>query len=355
MALDPYFDEMYRARRHDMIVQARSMVTGSLSKLVPLRRPATLDPVDAAQRAKAAARRKTPGWQRRNAKAWDTKLFGRVGVPGPEVPTEDHTIEVPGFLEVRVRVYRPLTDAAGLRPAVLAFFGGSFQLGGLDWTSIDAAFRSRTADSGVVTVAVDYALAPEHRYPAAVEQGYAALHWLAENAAELGVDPDRIAVNGTSSGGNIAAAVTLLNRARAWHPLALQLLEVPALDLTGGHIDKRPLREMKIPLLMARRELVAVANAYLKDRSLAHRATASPLLADHHRGLPPAVVLTAEYDVLRGDGAAYGTALRESGVDASVVEYKGATHDAAMFRGVVPLAERWHRDVVAALGTLHTL
>lgn len=160
-------------------------------------------------------------------------------------------------------------------------------------------------------------------------------------------------MNGTSSGGNIAAAVTLLNRARAWHPLVLQLLEVPALDLTGKHIDLQPLRQMRIPLLLARRELVAVATAYLSDRSLARRPTASPLLAPHHRGLPPAVILTAEYDALRGDGEAYGVALRASGVDASVVEYKGATHEAAMYRAVVPLAERWHRDVVATLRTLH--
>ncbi|RLQ84693.1 alpha/beta hydrolase [Mycetocola zhadangensis] len=304
------------------------------------------------------AKRKTPAWKRRNAEKWDTKLFGRVGLTPPDVDITDHTVPVDGYPSVRVRVYRPLdeTDATPQQsklPAVLAFFGGSFQLGGVEYTSIDATFRSRTADARVIHVAVDYALAPEHRYPTQIEQGYAALRWLVANANDLGIDAERIGINGTSSGGNIAASVTLLNRDRFGHPLKLQILEVPVTDLTGKSIDMDPIREMRIPRFLARRELVQVVDAYLGDRSQATEPYASPARAVTHRGLPPAVVFTAEYDALRRDGEAYAAALRASGVEASAVRYQGATHEAAMYTKVVPLARRWHADVVTALRRLH--
>ena len=196
-------------------------------------------------------------------------------------------------------------------------------------------------------------MAPEHRYPTQIEQGYAALCWLFENAHELGVDAHRIGINGTSSGGNIAASVTLLNRDRLGHPLKLQVLEVPVTDLTGKSIDMDPIREMRIPRFLARRELVQVVDAYLGDRSRASEPYASPARAVTHRGLPPAVIFTAEYDALRRDGEAYASALRRSGIEASAVRYQGATHEAAMYTKVVPLARRWHADVVTALRMLH--
>jgi acetyl esterase len=393
--LDPYFRAMYLARRRDMIIETRSILVGFLtstvSKVFPWRRgaakPALVKtttqtvgtnaagtavagaeashstPAAAAPKtpftAEERAKRKTPAWKRRNAQKWDTKLYDRVGLAPPEVEVTDHRVDVPGHPAVRVRAYRPLGDATGngrpepLLPAVLAFFGGSFQLGGVDYTSIDATYRSRTADARVVHVAVDYALAPEHRYPTQVEQGYAALAWLVENAQRLGIDPDRIGITGISSGGNIAASVTLVNRDRAGHPLKLQVLEVPVTDLTGKSIDMAPVREMRIPRLLAHRELVQVAEAYLGDRTRAKEPYASPARALTHRGLPPAWIFTAEYDALRLDGEGYAAILRASGVDASAVRYLGATHEAAIYTKVVPLARRWHADVVTALRILH--
>ena len=378
-----------------MIAEARGMVagmlTGALSHLAPWRRR-TVAPALARAEAQTVgttaagtatagaeashsrpsgprpqlspeerAKRKTPAWKRRNAQKWDTKLYGQVGIAPPEVAITDYRVDVARYPAVRVRVYRPLdgtgpeaTSPAAPLPAVLAFFGGSFQLGGVEYTSVDAAFRTRTAESRVVHVAVDYALAPEHKYPTQIEQGYAALEWLVASAAELGIDPDRIGITGTSSGGNIAAAVTLVNRDRAGHPLRLQVLEVPAMDLTGKTIDMDPIREMRIPRFLARREMVLVVKAYLGDRARASQPYASPLRARHHRGLPPAYILTSEYDALRRGGEAYAAALRASGVEASAVRYQGATHEAAMYTKVVPLARRWHADVIAALRTLHS-
>ena len=158
---------------------------------------------------------------------------------------------------------------------------------------------------------------------------------------------------GTSAGANLAAAVTLVNRDRGRRPLRLQVLEVPVVDLTGGHLDLRATRALGIPRFIALRELRSVARTYLADPRQAREPYASPLLAASLEGLPPAVILTAEYDPLRGDGEAYGAALRRAGVDASVVRYLGVTHDTPIFTAALPAARRWHDDVVAALRRLH--
>ncbi|RLP74559.1 alpha/beta hydrolase [Mycetocola tolaasinivorans] len=297
--------------------------------------------------------RYSPAGEQRNALLWDRKLHGRVGLDGPELTTREFVIPTSGFPDVRVRLYLPDTPApTGGFPAVLAFFGGAFHVGGIDYTSVDAGYRRRTRDSGVAHVAVDYALAPIHRFPTPVEQGYAALDWLVAHAPELGLDPARLGITGTSSGGNIAAALTILNRERAHHPLRLQLLEVPSLDLTGKHVDFAPLREMRVPRLLLARELRRIRGRYLAHPDQARTALASPLLAPDLAGLPPAHILTAEYDTLRGDGAAYARALRLAGVPASAIQFGGATHDAIMYTAAVPLAEHWHLHAVAILRTL---
>jgi acetyl esterase len=320
---------------------------------------------DATPARKRAAQKKKPtrAGHRKAAIAWDRKELAAVGRPGPDVRIVEHTVPVSGYPDVRVRVYYPelAAEFAGgvppvdraLVPATLAFYGGGFRIGGIDYPTTDAGFRLRAIDAGVAVVAVDYALAPEHKFPTAVEQGHAALDWLVREAVGLGIDADRLAISGISAGGNIAAAVTLLNRDRGRVPLRLQLLEVPVVDLTGRHIDLGPVRAMGVPTFLAVREMRSVARTYLRDLSEARKPLASPLLADSHAGLPPAHILTAEYDALRGEGAAYGAALRAAGVEATVVRYLGMTHDTPVFLGAVPAAMRWHRDVVSALRTLH--
>ena len=175
----------------------------------------------------------------------------------------EHQVEVPGYPSVRVRIYYPTSSAMLPMPAVLAFFGGAFRIGGIDYPTTDAANRRRAVDAHVAIAAVDYALAPEHRYPVQVEQGYAALVWLFDRAEELGVDASRIGLLGTSAGGNLAAAVALVNRDRAGLPVRLQLLEVPVVDLTGGHLDLGATRGLGIPRPLAVRELRSVARTYL--------------------------------------------------------------------------------------------
>ncbi|GAA1955773.1 alpha/beta hydrolase [Microbacterium deminutum] len=371
MPLDPFFDERLRLHRKYLFDQALSTVRTRLATLTrflrtpsapvegtpaeaPVARP---DRAERAAKAQASAalgpRARARARHRRSALAWDRSELRTVGTPGPEVRTVEHQVEVPGHPTVRVRIYYPDVVGHAPVPAVLAFFGGAFRIGGIDYPTTDAAFRRRTVDAHVAVAAVDYSLAPEHRYPVQVEQAYAALLWLFGNAPELAIDPMRIGVLGISAGGNIAATVALMNRDRAGLPLRLQILEVPVVDLTGHHLDLRAVRGLGIPRPLALRELRSVALTYLPHPDDGLEPYASPLRAASHEGLPPAVILTAEYDPLRGDGDAYGYALRRAGVDASVVRYQGVTHDVAIFTAALPAARRWHDDVVAALRRLH--
>jgi acetyl esterase len=369
MPLDPIFVERARTHRAYLISSALEQAKAFFlrPKTTTVKRPqptpgTTPEPGRPNPSAKTTAkattaaprRKKTRKQHRKAALNWDKKELAMVGVPGPALRIEEHTVPVTGFPDVRVRLYYPPGSDAGTPvPAVLSCFGGAFRIGGIDYPTTDAGFRRRAADAGVVIAAVDYALAPEHRYPTQLEQAHAALAWLFTEATTVGVDAERIAVAGVSAGGSIAAALTLVNRERGRRPIRLQLLEVPVTDLTGGHIDLRPVREMGIPRFFAIKELRSVAKTYLLDRRQAKEPHASPLLARSHADLPRAIILTAEYDPLRGDGAAYLAALRADGVDASGVLYLGATHDTPIFGGVLPAARRWHDDVVTALRSLH--
>ncbi|MFE7845622.1 alpha/beta hydrolase fold domain-containing protein [Microbacterium sp. NPDC057407] len=364
MPLDPFFEERLRVHRRYLFDQALGSVRKRLTALwpfgrapVPAPRPASgpaSAPTSAGAKTKKPKRALTPREKhRRAALAWDRAELQNVGTPGPDIRTTEHTVEVAGRPPVRVRIYHPPGGDEKPTPAVLAFFGGAFRIGGIDYPTTDAAFRRRAVDAEVAVVAVDYALAPEHRYPTQVEQGYAALRWLFEHATDLGIDRDRIGLLGTSAGAGLAAAVTLMNRDGAGLPLRLQVLEVPVVDLTGGSLDLRATRALRIPRFLVLRELRSVARTYLPGRRSARDAYASPLRAASHAGLPPAVILTAEFDPLRGDGDAYAAALRRAGVDASAVRYLGVTHDTPIFTRVLPAARRWHDDVVAALRRLH--
>lgn len=360
MPLDPFFAERLRVHRRYLLGQALGTARTRLRSLWPFareaagaapERPSTPATRPAAPARPSPARRRAK--HRRAALAWDRTELETVGTPGPDVRTAEHVVAVPGFPDVRVRIYYPTDDYAAVVPACLTFFGGAFRIGGIDYPTTDAANRRRAFDSGVAMVAVDYALAPEHRYPTQVEQAHAALVWLFDRAGELGIDSERIAVAGTSAGACISAALSLVNLDRTALPIRLQVLEVPVTDLTGRHLDLRATRAMRIPTFIALRELRSVARTYLPSRRLAREPYASPLRAASHEGLPPAVILTAEYDPLRGDGIAYAAALRRAGVEASAVQYLGVTHDTAIFTRVLPAAQRWHADVVAALRRLH--
>ncbi|GAA2361557.1 alpha/beta hydrolase [Saccharopolyspora halophila] len=254
---------------------------------------------------------------------------GAAARPQQEVAdVEDR--EIPGSAGVRVpvRVYWPFGRAAEPRPVVVYFHGGGWVLGDLD--SHDGVARAMANEVGAIVVSVDYRLAPEHRYPAAVEDAYSATVWAAENAASLGGDPARLAVAGDSAGGNLAAVAALLCVERGTPGLAFQLLIYP---VTDHDFDTRSYLESDADCVLTRRHMMWFWDQYAPDRELREHPHAAPLRADDLTGLPPAHVLTVGMDPLCDEGRAYAERLRASGVPTS------AQHCDGLFHGFLPGAE----------------
>jgi len=229
-------------------------------------------------------------------------------------------------------------------------------MGGIDWVGLDAMFCARAAEAGIIVIAGEHSLAPEVQYPAQPEQCWSIFEWAVGHAKALGGDPARLAIGGASAGGNLAAAVALMNRDRNQHPIRLQILEVPTVDLRRKYLDPQALSRIMSASLLRLLMWRPLARDYLGDRRLAEisrQPYASPLLARNHAGLPPALILTAEFDPLRGDGEAYARALTASGVPATCVRYVGQSHGSGAYRNRNPAADHANRQVIATLRTLH--
>ncbi len=187
----------------------------------------------------------------------------------------------------------------------------------------DAACRTLANVAGCVVVSVDYRLAPENKFPAAVEDCYAATRWVAENATALGGDPARLAVCGASAGGNMAAVVPLMARDRGTPSLVYQVLLYPVIDYG---CDTPSYSENREGYFLTKADMVRFWNYYLQSRSDGENPYASPLRAKDLHGLPPALVITAEFDPLRDEGANYATRLSEAGVSATCMRQDGQIH-----------------------------
>ncbi len=222
--------------------------------------------------------------------------------------------------EIPVRVYIP--RQAEVLPVLVYFHGGGWVLGDLD--SVDSLCRSLANAANCVVVSVNYRLAPEHKFPAAVEDAYSATKWIADNATGLNGDPGRIAVGGDSAGGNLAAAVSLMARDEHSPPLVFQLLIYPA---TNHAFDTASYHENAEGYWLSKDDMKWFWNHYLRDEEDGRNPYASPLRAGDLRSLPPAFVITAEFDPLRDEGEAYAARLRECGVPVKVTRYDGMIHD----------------------------
>jgi acetyl esterase/lipase len=247
-------------------------------------------------------------------------LFGKVA---PGVVVSDRRIPGPEA-DIPVRVYTPAGAPAGSRPLVVYYHGGGFVFGYLrmgDWLCGQVA-----SSVGAVVVSVDYRLAPVHRFPAAVEDSYAALSWAAAAADELGAGGP-LGVMGESAGGTLSAVMCLLARDRGGPAISHQALIYPATDMTVQRADVR------MPFLSSD-EMTAYRRMYLGPDGDPANPWASPLLASDHAKLPPALIQVAEHDPLRDDGMRYAAALRAAGVPVRVTEYVGMPHGFMNFPGL---------------------
>lgn len=254
---------------------------------------------------------------------------------------EDSAFGGPGG-EIGIRVYRPSDDAP--LPAVVFFHGGGWVLCDLD--SHDPICRRISKETGSIVVSVDYRRAPEHRFPAAVEDSYAAVAHLVDHAGELGIDPVRVAVAGDSAGGNLAAAAALMARDRGGPELAFQLLVYP---ITDHDFDTPSYRANSDGYYVTRAAMQWYWKQYLGHDGDADSPYASPLRCADLEGLPPALIITAEHDPLRDEGRRYAERLRDAGVAAALRDYPGMFHGFFTLGSMLPEARAANREAFEAL------
>ncbi len=260
----------------------------------------------------------------------------------PETPANAEDRRIPGPAgEVGVRVYRP--EAAEMLPIVVFLHGGGWVIGDIE--SHDAVCHQLATRVPAVVVSVDYRLAPEHRYPAALEDCYAATLWAHRHAGELGADAHRMAVAGDSAGGNLSALVALRCRDEGGPRLAFQLLVYPATDLTcsfPSHVENGQ------GYLLTSDAMAWFLDHYIDERERTSPG-ASPHFVEDLSGLPPALVITAEFDPLRDEGEAYAERLRAAGVPATSTRYPGMIHAFFHMDAVLPQAGRAIDEAATAL------
>jgi len=243
---------------------------------------------------------------------------------------------------IPVRLYRPRPGTT--LPLLVYFHGGGWVVGSVAIS--DPFCRALANASGCAVVSVEYRLAPEDRYPSAAKDADAATRWAAEHAAGLDVDPSRIAVGGSSAGGNLAAVVTLMAREQGAPPLAFQLLHVPVTDHDFGTPSYRA---NATGFGLTRKGMTWFWDHYAPDPKVRDEPYASPLRATDLSGLPPAHVVTAQYDPLLDEGKAYAARLLEAGVPTTYVEYRGMVHGFTSMAMSIPAGRTAIDEMGAAL------
>ncbi|ANZ40076.1 esterase [Lentzea guizhouensis] len=278
------------------------------------------------------------------ARAGQSELLAAMPTYEPANPIDVRDTTVPGPAgapDVPVRIYTP-TGTTEPVPGLLYVHGGGFIVGDLDM--FHSSVLRMVDELGVVVVSVDYRLAPEHPFPAPVEDCYAALEWFAAKASELGVDPDRIGVAGESAGGGLSAGVALLARDRGGPALCFQLLGIPELD---DRLDTESMRDYVDTPLWNRPNAIFSWASYLGGTTEVS-PYAAPARATDLAGLPPAFVTVCQFDPLRDEGIEYARRLSHAGVQAELRLYPGTFHGSSLVENA-QVSRRMFADEIEAL------
>jgi len=242
--------------------------------------------------------------------------------------------------DIPLRIYTPVAAGADSLPVLVYFHGGGFVIGDLD--THDGLCRQFANEGGFRVIAVDYRLAPEHKFPAALDDALAAVIWIEANASKLGVDANRIAVGGDSAGGALAAEVTQLAKAKGGPKIAFQLLMFPVTQIGN---ETASMREFAIGYFLDKPTLDWFFGHYIPPGTDRIDPRVSPLNARDFKGLPPAYVMLGGFDPLHDEGLAYANKLRDAGVRAEVADYADLVHCFVYMQAVLPQA---HGAVTAA-------
>ena len=270
----------------------------------------------------------------------NSSMRANAGEPDPLERVENFTIPGPAG-EIPVRLYA--AERGGLRPGLIYFHGGGFVVGSLD--THDALCRSIAKESGAAVLAVDYRLAPECKFPAAVDDASAATFWIASHAPQLGINPACLSLGGDSAGATLATVVALRCRDAGAPVLHSQILLYPVIDI--GSFETPSYCELSEDYGLTRSAMQWFAAQYVASPADALHPEASPIRAPNLRGLPPALVITAEFDPLRDEGELYAERLRQAGVSVTVTRYPGMIHGFILMRGLLSAGCRAIRDIAA--------
>jgi acetyl esterase len=271
--------------------------------------------------------------------------------PVAKLPVDVEELTIPGGPsgQVSIRIMRP-QNVSGLLPIIVYTHGAGWVFGNAH--THDRLVRELAAGAEAAIVFVNYSLSPEAKYPTAIEESYAALQWVAANAARQGLDAQRLAVAGDSVGGNMAAALTLMAKERGGPAIRRQLLFYP---VTDASFDTESYKQFATGYFLSQEAMIWFWDQYTTDSKQRQEITASPLRAtlEQLRGLPTALVINGEADVLRDEGEAYANKLRAAGVRVTGARFQGTIHDFVMLnalansgaaRGAIALATGWLRE-----------
>lgn len=245
--------------------------------------------------------------------------------------------------DIPIRIYKPLHAQAEKLPILVFYHGGGWVIGDLD--THDAACRTLTNGAECIVVSVDYRLAPEHKFPVAVEDAFAALEWVAEHADEFGGNREKIAVGGDSAGGNLATVTTIIAKEQQAPHIAFQLLIYPS----TGVGPTKSYEENGEGYFLTKDLMAWFRKQYLNTPDDVNHPYLSPYLYEDVSGLPPALIMTAEYDPLRDDGKAYADKLKAAGVDVEYVDYPGMIHGFITMANMIDKGQEALEDAAKAL------